>query len=65
MTSNKVRSHALTLSLALRARSINSSSIPPQILDKNDFAEKPASKMSQDVFMQLLADFNEHGIHFA
>ena len=36
-----------------------------QILDKNDFAEKRASKMSQDDFMQLLADFNEHGIHFA
>lgn len=36
-----------------------------QILDKNDFAEKRASKMSQDDFMQLLPDFNEHGIHFA
>ena len=36
-----------------------------QILDKNDFAEKRASKMSQDDFMQLLADFNEQGIHFA
>jgi 18S rRNA (adenine1779-N6/adenine1780-N6)-dimethyltransferase len=35
------------------------------ILEKNDFAEKRASKMSQDDFMQLLADFNEQGIHFA
>ena len=36
-----------------------------RILEKNDFAEKRASKMSQDDFMQLLADFNEQGVHFA
>ncbi len=36
-----------------------------RILEKNDFADKRASKMSQDDFMQLLADFNEQGVHFA
>ena len=35
------------------------------ILEKNDFADKRASKMSQDDFLQLLAHFNESGIHFA
>lgn len=34
------------------------------ILENNDFAEKRASKMSQDDFLQLLAQFNESGIHF-
>lgn len=34
------------------------------ILQRNDFAEKRASKMSQDDFLQLLAHFNESGIHF-
>ncbi len=34
------------------------------ILEQNDFAEKRASKMSQDDFLQLLAHFNESGIHF-
>lgn len=34
------------------------------ILEQNDFADKRASKMSQDDFLQLLAHFNESGIHF-
>ena len=35
------------------------------ILEKGGFAEMRASKMSQDDFLQLLAYFNESGIHFA
>ena len=34
------------------------------ILETSGFAEKRASKMSQDEFLQLLAEFNKSGIHF-
>lgn len=36
-----------------------------KILEENGFADKRASKMSQDDFLQLLAHFNESGIHFS
>ena len=35
------------------------------VLNGGGFAEKRASKMSQDEFLQLLAAFNTSGIHFA
>lgn len=35
------------------------------VLDSGGFAEKRASKMSQDEFLQLLAAFNSAGIHFS
>jgi 18S rRNA (adenine1779-N6/adenine1780-N6)-dimethyltransferase len=36
-----------------------------KILENGNYAEMRASKMSQDDFLQLLADFNQAGIHFA
>jgi len=35
------------------------------VLDVGGFMEKRAAKMTQDEFLQLLAAFNSHGIHFA
>jgi 18S rRNA (adenine1779-N6/adenine1780-N6)-dimethyltransferase len=35
------------------------------VLDSGGFMEKRAAKMTQDEFLQLLAAFNSHGIHFA
>lgn len=36
-----------------------------KILENGNFAEMRASKMSQDDFLRLLADFNQAGVHFA
>ena len=36
-----------------------------QVLESGNFGDKRASKMSQDEFLQLLAAFNQAGIHFA
>lgn len=35
-----------------------------KILEEGGFAEKRASKMTQDEFLQLLVEFNKAGIHF-
>ena len=35
-----------------------------KVLNTNGYVEMRSSKMTQDDFLQLLAVFNEHGIHF-
>ena len=35
-----------------------------EVLQRHDFLERRAAKMSQDDFLHLLAVFNQAGIHF-
>jgi len=43
---------------------LNIKDIVDKVLDKIEFREKRARTMDIDDFMKLLAEFNEHGIHF-
>lgn len=36
-----------------------------RILQQNEFEEKRSSKLNQDDFLDLLAKFNEQGVHFS